>query len=1077
MELFGGISLLSVESALATAPLAEEGEIKGVTEGEDEIAGDIVSASHPDPACWYFDNVFEAAWPEFAPGAEGFLWIVDQSPDTDPEAGTATFTTERQMSYPDTPQGSWWLHLAAADAAGQPLTEGRAHFRFNVYEGPVEFSTNFLVEPQTPIRDADVFVDAHLYTGDWDEAEWQDLTPQSQTGFWQPRYDHGVLAHDGALWVIGGYVGDPWREYDYPFAWRSENGVDWSVAAEVQGNVNDYTRAIVYRGQIETYSSSGHPATQSGWNNFSVGFAAAVFRDSRWLLGGRSPYVEEVAPCKHDPKTEGWEEGYSDDWGEGCDELWPYITEAPASDVCAYVGYVDREIYPWLDGWECETAPWRGRMYPAAAAFQGELWVLGGLWREVFRGFGVNSYGKPPPAGEFLNDVWRSSGDGTWTSAVEHAPWAARARHAALVQDGRLWVLGGHLAEQTWNPYYPLLETWTDGGPADFLNDVWVSSNGEDWELFEATAPWAGRYGHAAASFDGKIWILGGKTAEGLSNEVWCLGRAELPSTCVAGYRYVIDQSPDTLPTSEAPLVPSSRIPVHLLRPGTNWLHMAAEDTLGNLSAPGHYALNVAYLAPVIASSTHPDPARGYPARDAAFSWTDPLEVSVAYRYVFDARSYTIPSADSPSTTFTEFALSNVAEGLHYLHVRGEDAGGNLSETAHRRVYVRRAQEPSVQSPTHPDSSIEYPSNEVTFTWTDPDGLAVGYRYVLNRSYALPGATDPYTTENSVTLSGVGEGTWYFRIMSVDMYGNSSYSSGRAIIVATEAAVDYPPRADFEISPVSGNTPLKTTWQNRSDLVYFPLRSWSLDFGDGTVLTGFGVLGRKDHTYQNAGTYTVSLTVATSGGTDTETKAGCVQVLPPLPPEANFWMSNRLGDPPLYVSFGSASNPHGVPFLTWSVDFGDGTVLTGSGNPPYNTYHYYEYPGYYTISLTVTTAGGTDTETKTNWVHVLGDTQPNGVFSADLNANSRIELSELLRVIQLYNIRGFDCAESSVPTEDGYRPGGGENHSCAPHSSDYAPQDWRIGLSELLRLIQFYNTLGFHPCPTENTEDGFCPGA
>ncbi|HNT88574.1 MAG TPA: hypothetical protein PKL84_11985, partial [Candidatus Hydrogenedentes bacterium] len=57
-------------------------------------------------------------------------------------------------------------------------------------------------------------------------------------------------------------------------------------------------------------------------------------------------------------------------------------------------------------------------------------------------------------------------------------------------------------------------------------------------------------------------------------------------------------------------------------------------------------------------------------------------------------------------------------------------------------------------------------------------------------------------------------------------------------------------------------------------------------------------------------------------------------------------------------------------------------------------------------------------------------------------------------------------------------PGPGANQSCAPHASDYSPSgpDWQIGLTELLRLIQFYNSGGYHPCPGEGTEDGYCPG-
>ena len=99
-----------------------------------------------------------------------------------------------------------------------------------------------------------------------------------------------------------------------------------------------------------------------------------------------------------------------------------------------------------------------------------------------------------------------------------------------------------------------------------------------------------------------------------------------------------------------------------------------------------------------------------------------------------------------------------------------------------------------------------------------------------------------------------------------------------------------------------------------------------------------------------------------------------------------------------------------------------------------------------------------------------------GVHTADQNENKRIELSELLRVIQFFNSGGLHCADNPGETEDGYVPGPGANQTCTPHSSDYAPRDWDVGLVELLRLIQFYNMNGYHYCPADGTEDGFCPG-
>lgn len=94
--------------------------------------------------------------------------------------------------------------------------------------------------------------------------------------------------------------------------------------------------------------------------------------------------------------------------------------------------------------------------------------------------------------------------------------------------------------------------------------------------------------------------------------------------------------------------------------------------------------------------------------------------------------------------------------------------------------------------------------------------------------------------------------------------------------------------------------------------------------------------------------------------------------------------------------------------------------------------------------------------------------------SADVSNNKMIELTELLRVIQFYNLNGVHCAALASSTEDGYVPGPGSRRSCAHHDSDYMPIDWAVSLSELLRLVQFYNSGAYYTCPTG--EDEFCAG-
>ncbi len=95
---------------------------------------------------------------------------------------------------------------------------------------------------------------------------------------------------------------------------------------------------------------------------------------------------------------------------------------------------------------------------------------------------------------------------------------------------------------------------------------------------------------------------------------------------------------------------------------------------------------------------------------------------------------------------------------------------------------------------------------------------------------------------------------------------------------------------------------------------------------------------------------------------------------------------------------------------------------------------------------------------------------PELAHSADSDRDWRFSLSEILRVIQIFNYGSYGCDED---TEDGYGPGTGKHRNCRPHSADYRILDWRIDLSELLRVIQLYNARGY--IFQEGTEDGFLP--
>ncbi|MDM8551412.1 serine protease [Desulfobacterales bacterium HSG2] len=92
--------------------------------------------------------------------------------------------------------------------------------------------------------------------------------------------------------------------------------------------------------------------------------------------------------------------------------------------------------------------------------------------------------------------------------------------------------------------------------------------------------------------------------------------------------------------------------------------------------------------------------------------------------------------------------------------------------------------------------------------------------------------------------------------------------------------------------------------------------------------------------------------------------------------------------------------------------------------------------------------------------------------SGDYNPpDYKISLSEMLRVLQIYNQGSYHCDPDG---EDGYATGAGSRTTCEAHSSDYNPRDWQISLSEFLRMIQLYNSSRYHS--DSKGEDGFALG-
>jgi hypothetical protein len=113
------------------------------------------------------------------------------------------------------------------------------------------------------------------------------------------------------------------------------------------------------------------------------------------------------------------------------------------------------------------------------------------------------------------NDVWTSDDAIHWKKLTDKITNAHLFGYTAVVFDNKIWLLGCNRNGQ-------------------FASKVYMSDDGKTWQ--EQDAPWSARGGIAAAVFNGKLYMTGGKygglkngeTEFVYSNDVWLLEKEEV---------------------------------------------------------------------------------------------------------------------------------------------------------------------------------------------------------------------------------------------------------------------------------------------------------------------------------------------------------------------------------------------------------------------------------------------------------------------------------------------------------------------------------------------------------------------
>jgi PKD repeat protein len=219
-------------------------------------------------------------------------------------------------------------------------------------------------------------------------------------------------------------------------------------------------------------------------------------------------------------------------------------------------------------------------------------------------------------------------------------------------------------------------------------------------------------------------------------------------------------------------------------------------------------------------------------------------------------------------------------------------------------------------------------------------------------------------------ITGSPTGNNFFRIDGQNVGGPGVNTVSTTLFTLAGKLTSFPPPvASFTAVPVSGSAPLTVAFTDTS-IGTVGARAW--DFGDAST----SLAANPSHVYSAPGSYTVTLVVSGAGGNSTVVRPNLITVTAPAP-VAHFTATPRTGTAPLSVAFTNTSTG---TFTTQSWNFGDGSVST-LANPT----HVYAASGLFTVALTVTGPGGSNTATSAGFITVAaapGGAAPIADFSA-----------------------------------------------------------------------------------------------
>lgn len=299
---------------------------------------------------------------------------------------------------------------------------------------------------------------------------------------WQVRDSHTTFVFNKKIFLLGGLDGTLAKtKYNniiyekakyYNDIWSSYDGKNWERVIE-RANFPPIRSASVV-------DFNGALFMINGWSPITG------YKNGIWKSNNGIDWIKAV-------KQVPWEEREGQKIIEFNKKLW----------LIGGVNYMSRKTFNdvWVsdDGlhWEsvATSTAWEPRWDHDIVVFRNKIWIMGGM------NLDKKNY----------SDIWKSEDGKNWTLVNDKAPWGKRQGHGLIVFKDLMWLIGGLVSDDKNNE-----------DNKENLNNVWYSSDGENWKHPEIKELWKTREDHTVIVFDNKIWILGGMDKDfNWTNDIW----------------------------------------------------------------------------------------------------------------------------------------------------------------------------------------------------------------------------------------------------------------------------------------------------------------------------------------------------------------------------------------------------------------------------------------------------------------------------------------------------------------------------------------------------------------------------